>query len=138
MVESSSVAFFPNVPPKVDNNAIEERFVVFVESNSALFFHQPFNVFDAVLGGKISTPSQLMSLSQLALMKMQSLHRCVGVSGSLLHSLHNVSCGQPLFAKLSAVKIFFWRSSQAKKRHLGSVLAFQIGWNNDVLVRPTN
>ena len=102
------------------------------------FFHQPINVFDAVLGGKISTPSQLMSLSQLALVKMQSLHRCVGVSGSLLHSLHNVSCGQPLFAKLSAVKIFFWRSSQAKKWHLGSVLAFQIGWNNDVLVRPTN
>jgi len=102
------------------------------------FFHQPINVFDAVLGGKISTPSQLMSLSQLALVKMQSLHRCVGVSGSLLHSLHNVSCGQPLFAKLSAVKIFFWRSSQAKKRHLGSVLAFQIGWNNDVLVRPMN
>ena len=48
------------------------------------------------------------------------------------------SCGQPLFAKLSAVKIFFWSRSQAKKRHFGSVLAFQIGWNNDVLVRPMN
>ena len=108
-------------------------------SNLALhFFDHPFNVVDAVLGGKLSTPSYLMSLSQLALMEMQSLHRCVRVSGSLLYSLHNLSCGQPLFAKLSAVKIFFWSRSQAKKRHFDSVLAFQIGWNNDVLVRPMN
>ena len=102
------------------------------------FFHHPFRVVVTVVGGRLPTCSQLMSLSQLALVKMQSLHKCVGVSGSLLHSLHSVSCGQPLFAKLSAVKIFFWSRSQAKKRHFGSVLAFQIGWNNDVLVRPMN
>ena len=102
------------------------------------FFHHPFRVVITVVGGRLPTCSQLMSLSQLALVKMQSLHKCVGVSSSLLHSLHSVSCGQPLFAKLSAVKIFFWSRSQAKKRHLGSVLAFQIGWNNDVLVRPMN
>ena len=102
------------------------------------FFHHPFRVVITVVGGRLPTCSQLMSLSQLALVKMQSLHKCVGVSGSLLHSLQSVSCGQPLFAKLSAVKIFFWSRSQAKKRHFGSVLAFQIGWNNDVLVRPMN
>ena len=83
------------------------------------FFHHPFRVVVTVVGGRLPTCSQLMSLSQLALVKLQSLHKCVGVSGSLLHSLHSVSCGQPLFAKLSAVKIFFWSRSQAKKTAFG-------------------
>jgi hypothetical protein len=36
----------------------------------------------------------------------QSLHKYVGVSGSELHNLHKESLGQPLFAKLFAVRIF--------------------------------
>jgi len=37
VIESSSIALFSNIPPKVDNNAIEERFVMLVESSSATF-----------------------------------------------------------------------------------------------------
>ena len=91
---------------KVENYAIEE---------ALHFFHHPFRVVVAVVGGRLPTCSQLMSLSQLALVKMQSLHKCVGVSGSLLHSLHSVSCGQSLFAKLSTVKIFFFGVGAKRK-----------------------
>jgi hypothetical protein len=42
------------------------------------------------------------------------------------HNLHKGSFAHPRFSKLLGVRIFLWRS-QAKNRHLGSVLAFQIG-----------
>jgi hypothetical protein len=35
--------------------------------------------------------------------------------------------GHPLFCKLSAVKILLCNKVQAKKRHFGSVFAFQMG-----------
>lgn len=70
--------------------------------------------------------------------KMQSLHKCVGVSGSVVHSLHNGSCGQFLFSKLFAVRIFLWRSVHAKNLHFGSALAFQIGIIPILLKVPSN
>lgn len=75
---------------------------------------------------------------QTSFKNVQSLQRCVGVSGSLPHNLHTGSCGQFCLNKLFAVKIFVWSSVQAKYLHLGSAFAFQIGWSRNLLNVPWN
>jgi hypothetical protein len=61
--------------------------------------------------------------------KGQSLQRCVTVSKDRIQREQLRLQGHPLFCKLSAVKILLCNKVQAKKRHFGSVFAFQIGLN---------
>ena len=70
---------------------------------------------------------QLISWPQTAQVNGQSLQRCFGVSGVVLHSLHNGSWDHPLFSKLFAVNIFRCSKIHAKNLHFGSPFAFQIG-----------
>lgn len=68
----------------------------------------------------------------------QSLQRWPGVSGSLPQSLQIGSLVQLRLARLLAVRIFLCIKVQAKKRHLCSALALQIGINFNLLYPPSN
>jgi hypothetical protein len=57
----------------------------------------------------------------------QSLHKWATVSYDKLHRQQIGLQGHPRFWRLSAVRILLCNKVHAKKRHLGSVLAFQIG-----------
>jgi hypothetical protein len=102
------------------------------------FFHHPLTDRVDSHDGRFCKLYQIVSWDQTAFVNRQSLQRCVGVSASVLHSLHWGSCGQPLFAKLLAVSIFLYSKIEAKKRHFGSVFAFQIGPMLRVFVLPRN
>jgi len=91
-----------------------------------------------LLAGSWCKLSQLTSWSQTAQVYEQSLQRCFGVSGVVLHSLHKGSWDHPLFAKLFAVNIFRCSKIHAKNLHFGSDLAFQIGVMDCLPACPTN
>jgi hypothetical protein len=73
-----------------------------------------------------------------ALVNGQSMHRWVGVSGDVWHSLHTRSCVHPRLARLLAVRILCLRRIQEKMRQLGSTFALQIGAAANFLYRPLN
>jgi hypothetical protein len=84
------------------------------------------------------SPNHVFKNAQTCLEKIQSLHKCVGVSGSALHNLQVGSFGQFLLIKLFAVSIFLCSKVHAKKRHLGSALALQISLKRILLYVPSN
>jgi hypothetical protein len=80
-------------------------------------------------------PPQFTILSQTCLVKEQSLHKCVVISVYRVTLLARIPI-RPFFNRLSAVRIFIWRRVHAKKRHLGSVFALQIGLIFSLFVYP--
>jgi hypothetical protein len=59
--------------------------------------------------------------------KGQSLQRCAAVSDDKLQREQLGLQGHPHFCRLYVVKILLCNNVQAKKRHFGSVFAFQMG-----------
>lgn len=126
MLESSSIPFFPNIPQK--NILRFHQSTVF--GFCPLFFYIFASSYVAPVAWTVLSsvkPNHTLTISQTSLVKGQSLHRCVGVSWSLPHSLHVGSTIHPHFIKLFAVKTFLCIRVHAKNLHFGSVLAFQIG-----------
>ena len=81
----------------------------------------------------LEIPSRNRKSAQVRIMlhassaKGQSLQRWAAVSGDPLQSEQFWLQGQPRFCRLSEVNILLCNNVQAKKRHFGSVLAFQMG-----------
>lgn len=100
-----------------------------VKLNQTLMLSQTSFVYDPCIG---------VMLSQTSFVYGQSLHRCIGVSWSIPHSLHIGSSVHLRFIKLFAVRIFLRSKVQAKEQHFGSVSAFQIGIGLISLKVPSN
>lgn len=98
-------------------------------------FHQVYIDKDCAIPGSNARSSQWESCAHTALVKIQFWNKWVTASGSCLQSLQIGSLLQPLFWRFSAVKILLCSKVHAKKRHFGSIFAFQIG-NRLHLVYP--
>ena len=125
ILKSPSVPFLPNMPPQVNNNAIEAPSVISRDLPTAL----PPELMNRSWHTELQAErlNQVLICAQACCVKGQSKHRCVVVSGWVWHSLQIGSCGQCLLARLSAIKIFLGISVHAKDLHFGSADALHNG-----------
>jgi hypothetical protein len=137
VLENSLVELLPHIPPLVDHYSVKYPSLVFINFCAAF---SPVIVNGSPHWHLVSTdnPSHCFKTDQTSFVKTQSLQRCVGVSGSIQHSLQVVSFDQLHLIKLLAVRIFLCNNVHAKKLHLGSAFALQIGGILNLLNDPWN
>jgi hypothetical protein len=90
-------------------------------------FHQSYNDPELEMPRRKDRLAQERILPHASAENGQSLHKWATVSYDKLHRQQIGLQGHPRFWRLSAVRILLCNKVHAKKRHLGSVLAFQIG-----------
>lgn len=101
LLENSSITFLPHVPPEVDYDSVKRPLFVSVQRQLCAHLLQqlwmdPFLCILRIWG----IPHQFSNIAQTSFVKVQSLHKCCGVSGSSQQSVQIGLFGHPLLIKL--------------------------------------